>query len=308
MGIRMPIGHDWFRDLYQGLMGDLDGEAAGRLLAAREGGCVTRLGSLAPLRVREPEPLTWKRGSGGGAEERGAAAALHGRLWELYALGRISDYLLERGCPAGDGARGFSGGRRLAPEWLAVYERFMRGIGLAGVGRAAAFSPFHHEIFEVVRDEEAGAVTVEDVLWPGFRFGDLLICRAGVRVRAPSALVDPRVATTSTLYFTSRRQPRGARDLSHGWGSNSRWRTLFSRFYDDAEGLHFNWDGETDLGTFPDAPTQERGTGDNPELPMDRRVELLVHRCFVRSPPPADEWDWFPFGDRLSVRHGAPPP
>jgi hypothetical protein len=80
-------------------------------------------------------------------------------------------------------------------------------------------------------------VTVEEVLWPGFWFGDLLFSRAGVRVRAPQHLIDATVATTSTLYFTFRREPRRTNDLSHGWGSNSQWRTSFPRFYSDADGL-----------------------------------------------------------------------
>lgn len=40
---------------------------------------------------------------------------------------------------------------------------------------------------------------------------------------------------------------------------------------------------------------------------MDRRVELLLHRCFVRAPAPAPEWDRFPFADRLSLRTAAWP-
>ncbi|WP_147256536.1 hypothetical protein [Pseudonocardia hierapolitana] len=120
----------------------------------------------------------------------------------------------------------------------------------------ARCSPFHHEIFAVVSDESAPAATVEDVLWPGHWYGDLLFSRAGVRVRAPGHLIDPVTATTSTLYFTFRREPRRTNDLSHGWGSNSQWGTEFPRFYSDAEGLHLNWDGRIDIGTDGPVPAE----------------------------------------------------
>jgi hypothetical protein len=139
---------------------------------------------------------------------------------------------------------------------------------------------------------------VDSLLWPGFHFGDLLFCRAGVHVRAPSHLIDPTVATTSTLYFTFRREPRRTNDLSHGWGSNSQWRTGFGRFYDDVDGHHLNWDGTTYLG-----PGYTRSPRDvDEDLSADQRRNLLLHRCFVTAPPPHHEWDKFPFNDRVSLR------
>jgi hypothetical protein len=106
------------------------------------------------------------------------------------------------------------------------------------------------------------------------------------------------VATTSTLYFTFRREPRSTSDLSDGWGSNSQWRTKFPRFYSDEDGLHLNWDGEVDIGEDPPADPADRLTSPDP---LDERRELLLYRCFVRSALPRDEDDRFPFGDRLSL-------
>jgi hypothetical protein len=282
--------------------------ATWRLLRSRATAGAATLARLAPLRRREPEPLP--RHPRSAAERDGEGDRydeLLVRLWELYALSRVSDALLADACRADGGEAGSAGGRRLARGALALHGRFLGAIGLERVEHRDAFSAFHHEIFEVVPDEAAGAVVLEDVLWPGFRFGDLLVCRAGVRVRAPSALVDPEVATTSTLYFAHVHGTRRTSDLSHGWGSNSQWRTRLHRFYDDAEGLHCNWDGTVDLGTYPAPPADERGSGGNPDLPMERRVELLLHRCFVRAPAPEPEWDWFPFADRLSLRTAAWP-
>ena len=181
--------------------------------------------------------------------------------------------------------------RRQAAVGRVVHTEFFTAIGLTPFAHAGAFSPFHHEIFAVVEEPGATRVTVDAVLWPGFWFGDLLFCRAGVRVRAPRHLVDPVVATTSTLYFTSRRGPRPCNDLSHGWGSNSRWRTSFPRFYADADGFHLNWDGAADVG----------------DGRLAEHRELLLHRCFVRGPLPLDEDDRHPYDDRLSLTASAWP-
>lgn len=272
-----------------------------------------QLTELEPLRQRE-RPST------------GEHAAGDERVWQLvklYALSRVSDYLIELFCPEGQPPTGFGvtggsassqweigGGRSVVtPGWTCsrtldsdrrtVHTDFLSGIGLTSFEHPEAFSPFHHEIFAVVQDPSATSVTVEEVLWPGFWFGDLLFSRAGVRVRAPRHLIDATVATTSTLYFTLRRQPRPTNDLSHGWGSNSQWRTRFRRFYSDQEGLHLNWDGEVAIGDDSPVPLGDRP--DHDEHPLDQRRELLLHRCLIREPLPPDENDRYPYGDRLSL-------
>jgi len=145
-----------------------------------------------------------------------------------YSVSSMTNFWVA--CPAGDPDErlGTTGGRRLATADLALHETFFSEVGLDRFEHADAFSPFHHEIFAVVADETAATVTLEDVLWPRFRFGDLQFCRAGVRIRAPAHLIEATAATTSTLYFTHRREPRRTADLSHGWGSNSQWRTRFT--------------------------------------------------------------------------------
>ncbi|MFB4306373.1 hypothetical protein [Actinomadura sp. GTD37] len=313
----MELDWRYFRRVKEEL-DDLRDDAAGRrtYLAGQRGTAAAHLAELAPLRTREPIS---PGGYTGDDEQRW-------RIMKLYALSRISDQLIELFCPEGDPPPGFGttggrpviegslthrrgpggdkaapgriGSRRLEPGGLAEYTGFFTGIGLTPFEHAEAFSPFHHEIFAVIQDPSATRVTLEEVLWPGFWFGDLLFSRAGVRVRAPRHLIDAEVATTSTLYFAYSREPRPTSDLSHGWGSNSQWRTRFHRFYSDKDGLHFNWDGEMDIGADPPTPPADR-LGD-PD-PLDERRELLLHRCFVRSAPPHDEDDRFPFNDRLSL-------
>lgn len=268
---------DWwyFRRLYEGL---LEQDDAGRraYLSGQQRTAADHLAELDPLRNRERIPA----GGYSGDDEQ------LWRIMKLYGLSRVSDYLIARfrteGHPPGGPETGF-----------------FSGIGLTPFDHAETFSPFHHEISAVVPDPAATSVTVEEVLWPGLWFGDLLFSRAGVRVRAPQHLIDATVATTSTLYFTFRRDPRPTADLSHGWGSNSQWRTSFSRFYSDDEGLHLNWDGEVDIATDPPAP--RAGWPEDEVEPLEQRRELLLHRCFVRGPLSPGENDRHPYDDRLSL-------
>ncbi|MFJ9779384.1 hypothetical protein ACIRSS_07360 [Amycolatopsis sp. NPDC101161] len=258
---------DWwyFRRLYEGLLEHDDCRA---YLGDQRSEAADHLAALESLRKREPVPAA-------GDDEQ------LWRIMKLYGLSRVSDYLIERFGGQGEHAEFFS------------------AIGLTPFEHAESFSPFHHEISAVVQDPSATAVTVEEVLWPGLWFGDLLFSRAGVRVRAPKHLVDATVATTSTLYFTFRRGQRPTSDLSHGWGSNSQWGTSFPRFYSDQDGLHLNWDGEVDIGADP--PALRAGWSEEETEPLDERRELLLHRCFVRGPVPADASDRYPFDDRLSL-------
>jgi hypothetical protein len=272
---------DWsyFRQLCEGLYDHDDVDGLRRYLSGRLRTTADHLAELAPLRRRERIPA---RGYTQDDEQLW-------RIMKLYALSRVSDHLIE--------LSGGIGSRTPARAGLAVHTEFFAAVGLTPFEHADAFSPFHHEVVAVVQDPSATSVTVEEVLWPGFWFGDLLFSRAGVRVRAPRHLIDASVATTSTLYFTFRREPRPTDDLSHGWGSNSQWRTSFHRFYADEDGLHLNWDGEVDIGDDP--PVTSAGRHDDD--PLDQRRELLLHRCFVRSDLPRDEGDRFPYDDRLSL-------
>ncbi|TQM38193.1 hypothetical protein [Pseudonocardia cypriaca] len=287
-------GYGYFREVYHSLLdhGERLDERRGFLDGVTEAAAVW-LSELEPLRRRERLPA---RGHYTVEDEQLQ------RIREMYALSRISDHLLEKACPQGSVPPEFgtAGGRRFDRPASTARTDFLTRIGLTPFEHSGSFSPFHHEIFAVVADDSATTATVEDVLWPGHWYGDLLFSRAGVRVRAPGHLIDPVTATTSTLYFTFSRHPRGTNDLSHGWGGNSQWGTAFPRFYSDAEGLHLNWDGDTDIGTDAPVPRVGRPSPDA-ERSLQRRRELLLHRCFVRTPLPPDEHDWFPHDTRMSV-------
>lgn len=118
--------------------------------------------------------------------------------------------------------------------------------------------------------------------WPALVFGELLVLRSGVVVRAGRRWLDPRLVAETTLYFTYRRAGPRTDDPSMGWGSNSQWRTTARRDYATADALHFNVDGPEPLG---DAPKDD--------LTAEAARELLVHRRLVRTRgPEAHLWPY----------------
>jgi len=210
-------------------------------------------------------------------------------LCRLHAAARVNDVLLL--CfqpPPGDPAEWR--GPSLSPQ---EYVAFMTALGMRVVTRPA-FHPFFHELVSVEAASDVHApIEITSVRWPCLMLGELLLSRAGVAIRAGAARIVPQIAETSTLYWATRRAHRPASDLSHGWGSNSRWRTPLRRDFVAGSRLHFNAQGKWDLGA---GGGTARGPADD-ELTIEERIELLVHRSFVRTAKPhADLW---PFDDRL---------
>lgn len=214
------------------------------------------------------------------AENRATVAALHrvgdagmasvalepADLWALYALSRVAELLILPHQPPADG-----------PDWLPLpaYRQFIGAFG-ATSPQIEGFHPFLHEIVRVeaaADRSEPPAVVAE--WWPSCVVGDLLILRAGVTVRAGAGHLDPVTAAGSALYWASRRRYRPARDLSHGWGSNSQWRTAFRRDYRLGDRLLYNADAALDPGS---------------QQPCD--PGLLRHRCSTLIDHGDDEWVW----------------
>ncbi|HYF63508.1 MAG TPA: hypothetical protein VD886_11885 [Herpetosiphonaceae bacterium] len=230
--------------------------------------------------------------------ERNPHDQLQEGLWELYALSRVSDVLLPFQPPSGDPAE-WAG-----PEITAEERRmFFGSLGMTPV-RQQAFCPFFHEVVEVepAPDDDEPISVIEEV-WTGFMLDQLLICRSGVRVRGGRRHIRKEIAERSTLYWTFRRAARPVQDLSHGWGSNSQWRTRFRRDYVDADHLHYNVDGDFHVdGTPVDDPARAR-TDPNYErqnLSTDQHRELLTNRCFLRSP--VADGDLWPYDDTFRER------
>jgi hypothetical protein len=214
----------------------------------------------------------------------------HEALWRLYAASRVNELLLLRFQADPGASDEWCGPDISLPEYLA----FMTALGMHVVERPR-FHPFFHEIVDVEPAAHADApVEVIETRWPCLLLGELMFSRGGVVVRAGRNRIDPKIAVHSTLYWAYRRAHRPTRDLSHGWGHNSQWRTAFRRDGFAGSQLHFNIDGRRD----PHEPDVAGGPED-PELTVNERIELLTHRSFVLTAKPHD--DLWPFEDRLTI-------
>jgi hypothetical protein len=225
-------------------------------------------------------------------------------LWELYALSRINDFLLD---PLTSMlARSNDGDLRVNFFTALGFEAF----NLPSWDRQPfPYSPFHHEFVDVAVSRDVSAPQAWRVRWAGLRFGDLLFARAGVVAEVPPGTVDPFIAERSVLYFAYRRPERRTYDLSVGWGHNSQWRTRYHRFYEDAEHYYFNVDGILDIASSrslaKSLAKQPPGFEDPASaLPIKCRRELLIYRHFI-SCRHADK-DLWPWDDTLTLRKDAP--
>jgi hypothetical protein len=243
--------------------------------------------------------------------ERDAYEVSTDHLYQWYALSRVNDFLLmsfQRGHGL-DWEGPFHGpdyrqsrehdkiARCKRPDIsLDDYLCFFAELGFE-ISTATPFSPFYHEIVEVVEDPDFGTGSrVEHVFWPGLMFGDLMFSRAGVQIRCSPGAIRKEVAERSPLHFTFWRRRRPTHDLSEGWGHNSQWGTAMRRDYVDGGRFHYNVDGEYYLDeTYPDR-VREDGWDENDGLSLEERIEVLRHRCFVR----ADKGDAWPYRDRYS--------
>ena len=228
-------------------------------------------------------------------------------LWQWYALSRVSDRLLI-GIQAGDDFYRLPQHREEAPplgEWwrnsvvtAEQYAEFFAALGLTPF-EGLPFSPFYHEVVEVVEDPHlTGGPVVERVFWPGLNFGKMLFARAGVSVRCPPGFYRKDIAENSCLYFAYLRLHRKTQDLSDGWGSNSQWGTKFRRDYDSDGVFRYNVDGRHPLGLKYEASFHPKELRPDDDLTPEERVELLTHRSFVRCHK--DDRDCWPYDDTFS--------
>ncbi|WP_062437326.1 hypothetical protein [Herbidospora daliensis] len=173
-------------------------------------------------------------------------------LWDLYAVGRVID--------------------RLLADHLDAYPAFCATLGAERITHPD-FHPFFHEVAEVRQSSDPGEPPeIVQERWPGFLLGSLLVSRAGVVVTAGERHLVAGVADRSPLYWTYHRRDRPARDLSHGWGHNSQWRTDARRDYLVDGRFHYNVDG-----TEPPSSQEE--------------IDLVRHRCGTL----VDPGDPFPY-------------
>lgn len=225
-------------------------------------------------------------------------------LHEMYALSRLHQLTLQ---PASGQAPGLD-------EVSEEQRVFWLQLGLEEEARRE-FSPLFHEIVQVTRDDSLSWPLIERELWPCLRLGELVLARGGIHIRAPHRLIEKGLAESSTLFWAWWHQ-RAHEDLSHGWGSNSQWRTSFRRDYGEAGAASELWFFNVDAGGVREGcPVHElesaqvdglhyfaeigRPWSDN--LPVEARREVLWHRCRVRSPEPSELWI---YDDACAMRAG----
>jgi hypothetical protein len=177
---------------------------------------------------------------------------------------------------------------------LTAWPAFCDAVG-ASVIAEDAFHPFFHEIVDVEQaDDPDQPPTLIRQHWPGALIGSMLLTRAGVTVHAGSNYLHPEVATSSCLYWAWYRRNRLVRDLSHGLGHNSQWRTDFRRDYRTDTALHYNVDGTG----------SDRTLADDPDLSDRERADLVRYRHSLHRDLGDERW---PYDDRLTEPHQPQP-
>lgn len=214
------------------------------------------------------------------------------KLWDLFSLSVCSDHLLWL----------WQQGKLRIDE----YSRFFAEVGMQVISLdQTAYHPFYHEIYYVddeIKLGEQQKIVIKEQLYPMIMFGDLQFSRAGV-VIYNHPLVDKNLAENSEMYFVNRRDNRSCQDLSHGWGSNSRWRTDFIRNYETLDEWKFNVDGEVDLSEVEDYKQHYQQYDDEIPLPLSAARELLVNQYFIHQNNISQEIqsDLFPYDWRLDI-------
>jgi hypothetical protein len=211
-------------------------------------------------------------------------------LCRLYAAFRVASTLLLR----------FQVGRADGTDYpgpaisVEGFHLFHEALGFQ-VPQVAGFHPFFHEIVGVRQAPAAEApIAVVEQVWPPLMLGTMMFCRAGSLVTGGTTHIVKEVAERSKLYWTFRRKDRPYGDQSHGWGSNSQWRTRLRRDYQSPPGFHYNIDAEESLNA---------ATGRVDGLEVPTMVELVRHRCMVQTA--VDDSDLYPY--RYSYTEPAEP-
>lgn len=197
-----------------------------------------------------------------------AAAAEDEDVCRLYAASRVASVLLLT-------LQG-GGGPRVTAD---AYAAFFESLGFEVVP-PRPFHPFYHEITVVEQnspDDEPIAVVRE--LWPALMLGDLLFMRAGCGVRGGTERLDAATATGGALYWAYTRADRPCEDRSHGWGSNSQWRTSHRRDYRTPVGYLYNADGDESL---------DGRSGVVEGVDAAVWAEVVRFRCLLRPRPEVD--------------------
>lgn len=214
-------------------------------------------------------------------------------LWDLYSLSRFNELLIEsfQDVPGAEELY-YDNHRVSAEEYGFVCDAFQfRKVS------TTRFTPFLHEVVEVIPSADPShEITLVEELWPALMLGTMVFQRAGVVVEGGANHIVKEFAEKNPLFWAWRRRHREVRDLSHGWGSNSQWRTDFRRDYILNGAIHCNVDGESRRSMMKEEN----------DLTESARHEFLLHRCLITTASDGDEWPYdetesFPFDMEILV-------
>lgn len=209
--------------------------------------------------------------------------------WELYALSRVLEIITLKFQP---------NNRADGSDWLgseieiSAYKSFAENLGLQIVNNSD-YHPFYCEIFEAIEGNTNFLIT--EMFLPPLMLGNLLIKRGGVKVELNPLEYDLNLVNKSTIYWTYRRKNRKYQDLSHGWGSNSQWRTSFRFDFDLGDSFVYNSEGKINLNSIDDSGLKDLGENN---LLLEEAIEITKNRHFI-SCGKLDS-DLFPYEFRYS--------
>lgn len=209
--------------------------------------------------------------------------------WELYAFSRVLD-VLTLGFQPNNQA---DGSNWLGPQIsVSDYMDFVNILGLT-VAKTNTYHPFYWEIFEAIEGESNFQIV--ETYFPPLMLENLLIKRGGVKITLNPANFNLDIVNNSTIYWTYRRKNRNQQDLSHGWGSNSQWRTSFRFDFELNDSYLYNSEGDINLNIPKESDLKFLKEYN---LSLQEAIEITVNRHSITSRK--DETELFPYKFRFS--------
>ena len=204
--------------------------------------------------------------------------------WELYAFSRLLDLLtLQFQKDNNADASGNCGPKISIDDYVEILNQLNLSVSFP-----VEFHPFYCEINEA--SEGINEFKILEHLSPSVKIGNLLIKRAVVNICLNSNNYNLSLVNSSKIYWTYRRKNRRFQDLSHGWGSNSQWRTELRIDLETEDSYIYNSSAKFDLNNFSEELKIELN---EQNLKIDEAIELVKNRYFISVKK--DDNDLFPY-------------
>ena len=204
--------------------------------------------------------------------------------WNFYSLSRVLDVFTLHFQPNrnADGS-----------SWKGVnitideYVSFVKLLGLE-ILVPKIYRPFDCEILESI--ENKNNFEIIECIFPVVKLKNLLIKRGGVIISNNSKEYNLNLINNAKMFWAYWRKNRKYEDLSHGWGSNSQWRTEIRLDIETDDEFIYNFQGKHDLNNVSNETRNELR---EQNLEINEAIELLVNRQFIKCTK--DDNDVFPY-------------